>query len=497
MRLTLRTLLAYMDGILEPADAEEIGKKIEENPQASALLRRARDVMRRLRLKAPELNERSAGLDPNTVSEYLDNVLPDDRVPDFERVCLDSDMHLAEVASCHEILSLVLGEPAEVDAASREHMYQLPQVVREQAAMAAEVDADAPSGPSPPPPRRPKPVVPDYLREKPVRSRRGGRRLLVTLAVLVLIACGTVAILAVSGQLDRWGLKWPAWIAQGQGDGVPTEPDAGVGPVEPEPEPAPPGTPGTEPEPPSTPVVPPPSPEPPVSAPPANPAAEPPVAEPPTAPPGVIQPWPGAAEPIAPVAPATPGPEAPAVPPAEPATIPSTNPPSNPPVNPPAEPPVAVPGEGTPAPAQPEAVAPQGIGRFVSENQVLLRFDPETKTWARVPAQAILTARQELLALPAFRPLVALNSGLAFHLLGGARIALEPADKEGVPGVHVVAGRLVARTLGGAENRFLLLAGDYRGTVTLAEPESTLAVLVERPLVEGANPETEPVAQTV
>lgn len=192
MRLTLRTLLAYVDDILEPEDHEDLGKKIETSDFATELIHRTRDTVRRLRLGAPAvlaedsqdvLGGDDSSADANTVSEYLDNTLSPERVAEFERICLEpgseADMHLAEVASCHHVLTMVLGEPAEIDAAVRERMYRLPEEAERIKMLRIEpahqvTQVEPPVAPRPQVPIAPVPPspeitaedgeVPDYLR---------------------------------------------------------------------------------------------------------------------------------------------------------------------------------------------------------------------------------------------------------------------------------------------------------------------------------------------
>jgi len=131
MQLNLQLLLAYLDDLLEPAEAAQVAELIEASETASNLLNRIRDVIRRLRLSAPAVSGSEMGLDPNTVAEYLDRTMPAERLADVEGVCLESDMHLAEAAACHQIVALALGEPAQVDMGSRRRMYTLGRAVEE------------------------------------------------------------------------------------------------------------------------------------------------------------------------------------------------------------------------------------------------------------------------------------------------------------------------------------------------------------------------------
>ncbi|MFO0864435.1 MAG: hypothetical protein U0744_07255 [Gemmataceae bacterium] len=123
MRLTLRTLLAYLDDTLPPAEAKEIGAKVAESESAQELIERIKQVARRRRITTPP----AAGpgkIDANTISEYIDNVSPD-QAAEVEQICLASDVHLAEVASCHQLLTIIFSEPIDIPDGVAERMIAL------------------------------------------------------------------------------------------------------------------------------------------------------------------------------------------------------------------------------------------------------------------------------------------------------------------------------------------------------------------------------------
>ena len=126
MRLTLRTLLAYLDNTLEAQDAELLKAKLTESGFATQLVQRIRACLVSGSLPAPSPEAMGPVEEANVIGEYLDSTLPVEQVAEIERACLESDPHLAEAAACHQILTMALGKPAEVSPELRQRIYQLP-----------------------------------------------------------------------------------------------------------------------------------------------------------------------------------------------------------------------------------------------------------------------------------------------------------------------------------------------------------------------------------
>ena len=108
---------------LQPAEVKEIGSQVAGSPFAQELTERIHRVTRQRRLSVPS-SSGPDGIDPNQVASYLDNELDPEAVAEYEKKCLSHDVNLAEVASVHQILSL-LGHKVKVPAAAKSRMYQL------------------------------------------------------------------------------------------------------------------------------------------------------------------------------------------------------------------------------------------------------------------------------------------------------------------------------------------------------------------------------------
>lgn len=140
MRLTLRTLLAYRDGVLSPADTEDLHRRIQSSHDAGNLLRRIGAVTKLNQVLAPALLGKGLGGDANSIAEYLDDSLQHSQIPELERICLTSDMQLAELADCHTLLSTAMNTKVTVPADLRRMVLAVadPQGRRE---VAAELEA--------------------------------------------------------------------------------------------------------------------------------------------------------------------------------------------------------------------------------------------------------------------------------------------------------------------------------------------------------------------
>jgi hypothetical protein len=493
MRLTLRTLLAYLDDFLEPDDSEDIAKKIEESEFATQLVHRTRDCMRRLRLGVPPVIGRGLASDPNTVAEYLDNTLSGERVPEFEKICLESDVHLAEVASCHQILTLVLGGAVEVPPATRERMYGLASHVD---APPVQNDAMRPvmaTVVSPPPvqaapQRRVKPEVPDYLRE----SRSRFWPIAATVAVAALLTFAALAVLN-PGQWRERLLAITARAEPAAEDASETESSDATAPAS-----QPQADAQDQAEAPAAAA------DDTATRPEAEPAADAPATEPaeadatdtlvsPTkdsdeadAP---VAPVPGDATRLRPVDDATerPAAETPESADARPGDRPEEMPDDS-------APPAPLPGETDAAPGDTPAAAPareveqENFGRYTSKHEVLLRFDSGTSEWKRLPAMSPLLKGDRLLSLPSFRPTITLSTNVTVQPDGPALMELVGWTEQGAPIVNFVYGRFLMMTVGRAGNSLQMKFDDGGVLLTFVDAESTAALESRRVLSPGKDP---------
>jgi hypothetical protein len=397
-------------------------------------------------------------------------------------------MHLAEVTSCHHVLTMVLGEPAEIEPNARRRMYELPERIEAGEKLRIE-SAHPPVGNAAPvanaapaaapvvtqtvvsaavPSVQPAPaasptVLPDYLRVAAERRRRGRR--LATLAVLFVIGCAAAYLISgafeeakvpddvvagvdedvLSGDLaiedvqigdapaedaapaDTAETTAPPFLAEDAAtpedvaadsttastfdDAAPAEDAATVADTTSEPAAI---TETTEPTFPPTATT---------DTPLESPTAETPVVEPTdVAAPGDV----AAAAASTTTDSFAPQPSVP-LPPQDPivdseAAIESTT------AGTADDDPLDLEaGESEDAEGPPAPVGPVQLGVYVGNNDVLLRYVPETEQWLRLPPRTSLTAGNTLLSLPKYRTHVVLKTVNAY-LSGGTQITVSEQD---------------------------------------------------------------------
>lgn len=493
MRLTLRTLLAWLDHVLPADEQKELGDKVTGSTAAQRLVDRIRQVIERPSISAPKVEGKGLAVEVNSVAEYLTNTLDPEQLESFERICLESDMHLAEVAACHNLLATAEADPKvfePLDAPGRERL--LAAVKHRSAALFSEIERREAIANA----RAVQAAIKKheeeeetvYLADRVVspaerlaaprekRSSRGAWAAAATAVVLLL----TLVALLVSA------------VRPGKDRTVATRPEPVRAAVEETP--APPRA-----EPPAAAIAPVPAPvaeaavaeTPPEPTPPEDRPAEPPPepAAEPAAPPQPVANAPFGPAPPPPAVPA----EAPRVPFGDALAIAATPPPAEPPA------PAAAATEQQASPfdaavtaANPAvaAVAPADAAGFVGTEGVLFHRVTAAgqAAWEFFPANAALAAREDLIAPAGFHPDVNIR-GLRIRLMPGTRATVS-LDPDGTPRLAVAFGRAVVRASSG-DARLGVTADGLSGTIVagLTEP---VGISVELERFAGADPSTEP-----
>jgi hypothetical protein len=492
MRLTLRTMLAYLDGILESEDAQDIGKKIEESAFASDLIHRIRDLLRRPSVNAPDSTSAGPSLGPNAVAEYLDNTLPPEKVTEFEKICLDSDIHLAEVSACHQILTLVLGEPAEIEPAGRQRMYDIHVQSSQSTADEIPISADSQTEivlPPPPPvfsatrtdaetqrKARPKPTIPEYLREPTKKYRwvsfATAGVLAVCLLIVLLKALGCFEPdTSMGNMLVRLGMVQENKRVAVETKTTSPQPAKTASDTSAKAKPEDKLT-GSESKSSSESAA--------KASNPAPAAAE--SAKPSESGTGTVsEPETAAQTGSTPKTDVDQGRDAQ---PKEPAETPKQPLPGEPAGN------AAVPG-GIRPPEEKTPPLSEWLGHYTSEDQILLGGAGAAADWQRVTGKDLLTANERLLALPTYRPEITLGATVKVRILGGTELELLPANAREPPGIKIRFGRIVTMPLANAGARLRIMIGARAGVITYVDPEAIVAAEVRNIHAPGVNPESE------
>lgn len=465
MRLTVRTLLAWLDRVLPPEEQDHLAAKVEASGPARQLVARIRQVVERSTIPAPRVEGRGLGADPNSVAEYLDNSLESDRLEAFERICIESDMHLAEVAACHEMLATLARDPgvaAPLDAAGRRRLLEamghhsttvFADLERREAATNARAIRSAiEAAPAAPGPHR-----------EPARRRASRTAWVAALAAIaVLVALGALLVDTIGRSRGRRGD-----LAAGPAVAVDdARPPAAI-------EPAPPADPG----------------------PPAQPQDARPGGSPEPEPkPSVAAVVPEAAavaadDPPAPVPPSAEGDAGGRVPPPAATAVPPRVPHGDALAI--AAPPMAAPAAGPSAPGvtspQPVAEAPQRqpLGGIESAGLVLRRTGEQGRAvWTASVRGTGLGPREDLIVPVGCQSDVSVG-GITIRLQSATR-AIVTADAGGVPRLELVFGRALVRA-GRADAQLGVLAGGLEGTIS-AGLDGQAAVAVDLDRAAGSDP---------
>ncbi len=523
MRLTLRTMLAYLDDVLDPADAQELAAKIEESSVAADLIKRIQKSTRNAGVSAPPLDGPGAAIDANTAAEYLDSTLAPERMSEVDVVCMESDSYLAEIASCHQILALVLGQPLELEPSLRERIYGIPEIAASPPPF-IENDQDAESGAAEtghnetghnetgqnekvpatgdigagaregaqeggggkiaaPPKNR---EVPAYL-----RGGDGGVRslpMVLTIVVGFLVAAVGLRIL---GPFDSrhpllrsmFGDDAPVAVneqpevapapekeaVEENLEGEPASANEGAGAhSENETSETPESKAGAETLPPAADI-------PETATAPEDTAPEVPVPESPSAA-GPAEPEPKSSpQPAAPFGVGdTPNAPTPAKPPAKPAQ-PAGN------------------GAGESSSSTSEAI---DLGRYLSDGQVAARFDKAASAWMRLPVRAVIRAGDLIWTPPANRAKF-LIGGVQVTLEGGAQVVFEKGPADNIPRIRVDYGRGKVFPLADEKATVFLDLGGRSGLAEFENADSIFGFEVWKLLNAGEDPELAAVKQMV